>query len=549
MSASRPPSSYTLSGVVKTMTQKITVTRSDLLLTGTRPANPTPLFWDPAKTPAGLPLTATVSAAYKSVQPVKVTIYDTTQNVVKVLTQTLSVGGAATPASFTWDGTTTNASGQSVPAPKGIYLFQFEVGTQGSDYDTDKSQTLSFGVPATTLSLQVQPSNATGQSALLGYNLSDLYNVSPTGCKLDVYQNWDDTDLYDSSLTASLGQNSANFQVPAPTSQPAPHDIFQGTKLIYLVSPQDGDATHDKGGRNRYALQHNTQQKRYTLLVWGGWYGTGDNRLGSPSPHETVSIAQAAAGVAKKLNYNLWDASTSSTQAVSPDEILDHSISAGVSSNGDQAPYGLLNRCIDVAIFCGHGPPASMAGSVFQFGLNSSNSNRIYSPGDSFLVTDGPATQNEFDAFQGELPSGNPTLWDITSLGPIWTSNNHVNGQPVLLIFWAGCNTAGPPIPGHGPRSATGLPLDSVNNGALCSIGLRTNWNVNVEATFFNLWSNTSSRYSMQGPASAGFTVYQALHHAVHDTYGEPWTNYAAIDYQSPGVSILSTSYYLPSGN
>ena len=58
--------------------------------------------------------------------------------------------------------------------------------------------------------------------------------------------------------------------------------------------------------------------------------------------------------------------------------------------------------------------------------------------------------------------------------------------------------------------------------------------------------SQSGSDYKMQGPASQGFTVYQAIHHAVKRVRGEPWTDYAAISYRSPSTPLLGTGFYLP---
>jgi hypothetical protein len=86
-------------------------------------------------------LRATASAAYKALQPVKLTIYRSDQTPVKTMETTTSVSPGVTELPFTWDGFQDDP--QAGIAEPGVYLFQWRVGEAGPamDADQDKSGT------------------------------------------------------------------------------------------------------------------------------------------------------------------------------------------------------------------------------------------------------------------------------------------------------------------------------------------------------------------------------------------------------------------------
>ena len=59
--------------------------------------------------------------------------------------------------------------------------------------------------------------------------------------------------------------------------------------------------------------------------------------------------------------------------------------------------------------------------------------------------------------------------------------------------------------------------------------------------------------YQMQGPRKDGFTVYQALHHAVKDALGlsgnQTWQHYTGISYRDDRTASLGREFYLPQGD
>ena len=444
---------------------------------------------------------------------------------------------------MSWDGKGEPTWGQpGAVQPRGVYLFQWSVTDSLGVTDCDKSGSLSFGIPATTISFVAGASDSAGRTVTLGYVLSDSFSITPSSCQLDVYQNWNLQDILPNKpLQALLGANQSTFVVP-PTGQPAYNDMVQGTRTIYLVSPQDDDALYDRGHRNRYALQHNGSQPIRTVLTWGGYYpgdvsklgfgAAGVNTMGS-----TGGQADTANGIALKLGYNLWQirgpwpylpASDKRKTDVTPEKILYQDLPAiadpaNPSRNlRDDCHFGLMAHCIDVAIFCGHGSDSNRtAGSIFMFGEDPDNLQNPANAHDYFCVTD---TQANLSYWSGQLQpqSGNPGstgreswFWSMDQAsGSIWDNraipyiNNQPGNQPVLLVMWVGCNTAGsfgggsPFSPsGSGYSPSSGLPAASCNMGAICSIGFQTTWQIKDLTQVVTNLANQRN-YQMQGPSA-----------------------------------------------
>ena len=590
-------------GVTRTWTSPaFPVDREDLLVTATVPVNPAPLLWDPDKlNPATgsadpLALSAAFHAAYKATVTATVQVRTSDQTLVRTLTKPVLTTDATTDAGtpLTWDGRGEPVNGQpGARQPRGVYLFQWSVTDSLSIADSDKSSSLSFGIPATSISFVAGASDAAGRTVTLGYLLSDSFNVTPSSCQLDVYQNWDLQDILPNKpLQALLGANQSTVVIP-PTGQPKYNDMVQGTRTIYLISPQDNDASYDRGHRNRYALQHNGSQPIRTVLTWGGYYPRDVSKLGFGAAGvntmgSTGGQADTADGIATKLGYNLWQirgpwpylpASDKRKTDVTPEKILYQDLPAVADPANpgrnlrDDCAFGLMAHCIDVAIFCGHGSDSSKsAGTIFMFGEDPDNLQNPANAHDYFCVTD---TQANLSYWSGLLqPQGESVgstgrdswFWSMDqSNGPIWNGRRipFINGQPgvqpVLLVMWVGCNTAGsfgggsPFSPsGSGYSPSSGLPAASCNMGAICSIGFQTTWQIKDLTQVVRNFADHRN-YQMQGPRKDGFTVYQALHHAVKDALGlsgnQTWQHYTGISYRDDRTASLGREFYLPQGD
>lgn len=229
-------------------------------ISSTTPDNPTPIIWKPA-TMTSVPLSATILHPPSPDQlTVKCRIYDSTQNLVKELTQNIAPTDDATTISFTWDGT---EGASSSPAPAGVYLFQFFVSTDySSESDTDKSTSLSISAPSTNAQLLSNDGN-TAQFAV-SYTLFSTYAHSAATGKIDVYDASPSVvatqTLGDADLTPGL--HTVNISIPSSAVDIDGHNTF-------LVSAQDNEADADTAGhRKRWALQHNQKGPSLPPIVY-----------------------------------------------------------------------------------------------------------------------------------------------------------------------------------------------------------------------------------------------------------------------------------------
>ena len=240
-------------GNTSTVSATITVDVENLLITTTSPANPQPIKWDPA-TMTSVPLSATTTCGYTSSQPWTLKIYMTDQTLVKTYTGAQIIGTGST-ITASWDGTSDNSAlypTGAAPMGKGIYIFAWNVGTQGSggDCDQDKSTLLTIGSGAAGIVFD----DGVTLSTTVGYTLADAQQSSIAQGEIDVF-------ILQTALTAqdtvsltpdSLAPGAYNF----PISVPSPVD---GGLDVFLVSALDQHAAQDKGHRQRWALQRNNQ--------------------------------------------------------------------------------------------------------------------------------------------------------------------------------------------------------------------------------------------------------------------------------------------------
>lgn len=490
------------SGYPPTITQyaiskSITVTVQNLIVTSTQPANPDPILWDPASVTTTIK--ANVSAAYKAVQPIKLKIYTSSQTLVKELTQNAAVGNETTEVRFIWDGSQT---GTSDIAPKGVYLFNWEVGPwdYGPDLDTDKSEFMVFGNPATTLAVIAGDSG--GQVVTFGRTLTDVYSTAATSCIVRVYERWTLSCRATATMPTDLGYSTVTFRVPPPTPFNV-DDVGAGVaEWDYLCVPIDADSAHDKGHRNRAVLQNNNRKPPRILLTYGGAYPRDlESGVGALN---TESMADAANDVAGRGGYNLWQVrrdrfvGSNNGARISPDQILYAPYTLGATN----CPQGLMRQMVDVAIFCGHGLAngSPRNGTAFKFGTRQDPG---YDDTGQFAVC---ADAAAYQFYAGLTPAWDGE-WEADTAGPLWNLVVHTS-TPVQLVVWWGCNTTS-------SWEGAGLPASTCNSlGASYSVGFRTEWSGIQGKTFFHEFAKERMWDGDPHGATDG-TVYQGVHHGV----------------------------------
>ena len=465
----------------------ITVDIENLLVTSTAPNNPTPILWDPV-TMTTVPITANISCCYKMNQPWTLTIYTSDQTKVKTYTGNQVIGPGTTPVTVNWDGsadyTGLYPDGATPPMAKGVYIFQWTVGTPGGtgrDYDQDKSSFLAFGTPPTDLTPLA--SDASGDTVQLSQTLQDINDVPPSQCQVDVYQNWDLQDIKTQQFPAGLGTTSEQVHY-AITASAGPADIANGASLAFLVSPFDGDAAYDKGHRDRVALQHNYKLWTITVLTWGGNYPLFDSSVETFKDKLPPTVPQAdnADGLSTTNHCSLMSFRGAreypsplpqTTTNPTPDQILYESVtlanSTGGAYNSGSCPYGVMAQCVDVAILCGHGAPGK-----FLFGFANTPNDPWTSTGDDrncYEVADVAADlDNDVGNGGKSLDTLTQNLWGHLR----YYQNKEGQNQPVSLVVWLGCNSAQ-----DGKSTGITLPEKTVDwLGARCSAAPVKSWTV-----------------------------------------------------------------------
>gem|GEM_PF-2945505 len=416
------------------------------------------------------------------------------QALVKTIETTSVIGPGASQLEFEWNGS------QDPPregvAPRGIYLFRWEVGGAGPtmDYDQDKSAAMTFGAPPTTLLLNA--ADGEGHVVTFGRTLTDSFGADASACVARVYERWSLREACAAPLPTGLGYQDATFAVP-PASQLGVDDALAGLgEWVYLCAPVDGNAARDRAHRNRTVLQRNQRRRERALLTWGGTY-VRDPETGAAYLH-TEAIADYANALASGGRYALWKVrtyrfvDTAGNPPITPPQIMYAPYGAG-------APNGLMRRTVDVAVFCGHGVAngSPFLGRVFKFGCER---NASY-PKQAFYACADQSTQAHYDEL--EMPPVGTCRLD--GLGPVW--NNVANsGTPVQLVVWWGCNTTST---GEG----AGLPQVTCSAmGAAYSLGFRTHWSKEEAERFFRRFAKERMWVGDES------TVYQGVHHGVRDS-------------------------------
>jgi len=246
-----PPTDYTAA---------ITVDVENLLITSTVPNNPKPILWDPS-TMTSTPVTANISCCYKMNQPWTLQIYDSGQTKVKKYTGNQVIGPGSTAVTVKWDGTSDNTMlypNGIAPMAKGVYIFQWTVGTPGGtgqDYDQDKSALLS--IPQTDSYItDYDPStdlNSINDSCVL----TDGGNPIESAAQVQDTIYYPDLTVAVGPLTLPTTTNPPGDTSPAQDEAQSTISISQAGGYTHLFAAQDDHAAQDKGHRQRWALQKN----------------------------------------------------------------------------------------------------------------------------------------------------------------------------------------------------------------------------------------------------------------------------------------------------
>ncbi len=233
---------------------QMTIDLENMILTPIQPANPDVAKWDPDASQAPVPFTAAITSAYRDIKTVTLRIYDSAQNLMKTFQQSLPIG-PSTSVSFQWDGSMDTPFLFGSPvflAPKGIYLFQWDVGGVNIDtsVDSDAEKSAFLHVSTTGIADEVSDDGAMAVYNV-SYRLDDSNGKPALAGKIDVYD--PSLQIVFSRPFAqnelALGEHGVRMEMPSPK-----YGVFR-----FLVTAQDHDDVADKGHRNRYALQHNQQ--------------------------------------------------------------------------------------------------------------------------------------------------------------------------------------------------------------------------------------------------------------------------------------------------
>lgn len=266
---------------------QIQVNVSNLLITNTTPTNPAPVSWDPT---AGAPVTisATVDCAYRASQPVKLSIYSSSRQLVRTLTQNVVIGTSSTIVPITWNG---QMDGTSEIAPKGVYLFQFAVGDT-QDFDTDKSAFV-----------DITQTNVKITASFVSLGADNIQAKCVVTDAANPIQRTRRTQLtvFDSDLTfAGGGTTSEGITNPVGATSPTWTTFTTQMRVrnpgtyVYLFSAQDEHAPQDKGHRERWGLQ-----KNQAIAMPGAYIYQFDNYpSGGPNtPRRTADYGKRVGGI------------------------------------------------------------------------------------------------------------------------------------------------------------------------------------------------------------------------------------------------------------
>ncbi|MBI3948336.1 MAG: hypothetical protein HY321_20645 [Armatimonadetes bacterium] len=260
--------------IVPWWSHEITVDLQNLLITGTTPANPAPILWDP-DTMTSVPLSVTASSACRGAQHVRVSIFDSEQQPVRTLQQDgVVVGPGPTTIAFQWDGAPDDPEGPPV-VPCGIYLFKWEVwdGYLEGDRDEEKSPFLTVSTTsaeADILDVSVDPQDEVHYTFGITYTLTSSEGLPASSGRIDVF----DPFVGEASGPMLSVPLSSQDLTPGQHQVPVTLDgeLYAG-RYTFLVCVADGHAARDKGHRNRYALQHNSASVTFPTVLYGFSFG------------------------------------------------------------------------------------------------------------------------------------------------------------------------------------------------------------------------------------------------------------------------------------
>jgi len=254
--SSPPPfgTSYTFEG-------DATFTISNLIVMPTQPVNPEPILWHGDQEEL-VSLRAEVSSAYKAEQAVKLRIYDSDQVLVKTIETTSVIGPGASQLEFEWNGS------QDPPregvAPRGIYLFRWEIGGAGPtmDYDQDKSVLLAVTDTRTTVTgYDDMNGNTTMTDGAVFTEQPTRRNASQAHVR--VY----DDDVQELVPPTLLGTATVASGEPLLWNEVTLSFVTREGYETHLFSARDDRAADDRGHRQRWALQRNQRPFRRRLYV------------------------------------------------------------------------------------------------------------------------------------------------------------------------------------------------------------------------------------------------------------------------------------------
>ncbi len=221
-------------------------------------ANPEPILWhaEPGET---VQLRATAAAAYKALQPVKLTIYRSDQTRVKTFETTVAIGPGVTELPFTWDGTQ-DATLEGIAEP-GVYLFQWQVGSAGPTMDADQDKSALTQIVQTRSELTGTYDDATDANGIRdGCVVEDHGNPVTTpqeGC-VRVFDG--DLNVIADTALANPVANPPNASEPIWSE--ANFDMVIAESECHLFAVRDGHTRTDRAHRSRWCLQMNDRKVR-----------------------------------------------------------------------------------------------------------------------------------------------------------------------------------------------------------------------------------------------------------------------------------------------
>jgi len=204
-------------------------------------------------------LRATAAAAYKALQPVKLTIYRSDQTPVKTFETTVAIGPGVTELSFTWDGS------QDAPlvgvAERGVYLFQWQVGGAGPTMDGDQDKSTLTRIVQTRSELTGAYDEETDTNGLRdGCVVEDSGNplTAPLEGRIRVFDG-DLNVIADTSISNPVA-NPPNTRDPVWSE--AIFDMVIAEIEFHVFSVRDGHSRSDRAHRSRWCLQKNARNVR-----------------------------------------------------------------------------------------------------------------------------------------------------------------------------------------------------------------------------------------------------------------------------------------------